>query len=177
LAVIPERMRDARDAEDALLLQNGDHPALIAAWYDVIVQRCLARVAGPSAWDVAHDAVERLLGELQRGRRYPVPFRVVVHNVVTWTLKEHWQGLPTEGPLPEDWDPAATESGFGQVEQQLDLERMFEDLPDGDRLVAKLRYLDGLEIAEIADRLGKQRNAIDQSLYRAHAALAKAVSG
>ena len=46
-------IHDARDAEDALLLQNGDHPALIAAWYDVIVQRCLARVAGPSAWDVA----------------------------------------------------------------------------------------------------------------------------
>ena len=88
-------MRDARDAEDALLLQTGDHATLIAAWYPVIQQRCLAR-AGDAGWDVAHEVVERLLAELQRGRTYAVPYRVVVHNVVTWTIKEHWQGT-TDG--------------------------------------------------------------------------------
>ena len=160
-------MRDARDAEDALLLQTGDHARLIAAWYPVVVQRCLVR-AGAAGWDVAHDVVERLLGELQRGKRYPVPYRVVVHMVIGWTLKEHFQGLPTDVPLPDGWDPAAAGGDIESLEGALDLERLFEELPEGDRSVCRLRYLDGLEIEEIARRLGKNRNAIDQSLHRAH---------
>ncbi len=32
--------------------------------------------------------------------------------------------------------------------------------------VARLRFLQGLEIDEIAEQLGKKRNAVDQSLHR-----------
>lgn len=160
-------MRDARDAEDALLLETGDHAQLIAAWYPVIIQRCLVR-AGDAGYDVAHDVVERLLAELQRGRRYPVPYRVVVHMVVKWTLGEHFQGRPTDVPLPDGWDVAVAENGFHSVEERFDLERLFEALPEGDRAVCRLRYLEGLEIAAIALRLAMQRNAVDQALYRAH---------
>ena len=163
-----ERMRDGRDAEDALYLEAGDHARLIGAYYDVIVQRSLASVPGPAGWDVAHAAIERLLGELQRGKRYSVPYRVVVHQVVTWTIKEHWQGPTTNRPLPEDWDPATVEQGFHLFEQDFDLERMFEELPRGQREACELRYLEGLEIDEIAVRLDKTRNAVDQALHNAH---------
>jgi RNA polymerase sigma factor (sigma-70 family) len=166
--VTDERMRDARDAEDALYLEAGDHARLIAAYYDVVLQRCLARVPGPSGWDVAHAAIARLLGELQRGRRYPVPYRVVVHQVVTWTIKEHWQGLPTDRPLPENWDQLTIEHGFSLFEQDFDLERLFGQLPVAQRAVCELRYRDGLEIDEIAQQLGKTRNAVDQALHNAH---------
>jgi hypothetical protein len=54
--------------------------------------------AGAAGRDVAHDVIERLLAELRRGKRYPVPYRVVVHMVTGWTLKEHFQGLPTDTP-------------------------------------------------------------------------------
>lgn len=57
--VTPGRMRDARDAEDALLLETGDHAGLLAAWHDVIVQRCLVRVRSDAAYDVAQDVCER----------------------------------------------------------------------------------------------------------------------
>lgn len=160
-------MHDARDAEDAFLLETGDHATLIAAWYPVVVQRCLVR-AREAGYDVAHDVVERLLAELRRGRRYPVPYRVVVHMVVKWTLQEHFQGLPTDRPLPDDWDESAAESGFDRFEERYDLELLFDALPDGDRDVCALRYLEGFEIEEIAARLGKKRNAVDQSLHRAH---------
>jgi RNA polymerase sigma factor (sigma-70 family) len=168
-------MRDARDAEDALLLQTGDHAQLIAAWYPVIVQRCRVR-AGAAGWDVAHNVIERLLAELQRGKRYGVRYRVVVHMVTGWTLKEHFQGLPTDAPLPEDWDLADSTDAFGEVGAEIDLELLFEELPDGDREICRLRYLDGIEIDEIGRRLGKARNAIDQSLHRAHKRLREIVS-
>jgi RNA polymerase sigma factor (sigma-70 family) len=167
MPVTSERMTDARDAEDAYLLQIGDQAALIAAWYPVVVQRCLVR-AGVAGWDVAHDVVERLLGELQRGKTYRVPYRVVVHMVIGWTLKEHFQGLPTDVPLPDGWDHADAADDFAAFEQAFDLERLFAELPVGDQAVCRLRYLEGLEIEQIASRLGKERNAIDQSLYRAH---------
>jgi hypothetical protein len=89
-------MRDARDAEDALLLQSGDHPALIAAYHEVVVQRCLIAVRSEAGYDVAQNVFERLLKELARGKRYRVPYRVVVHKVVDWTVKEHsWDVRPT----------------------------------------------------------------------------------
>ena len=99
-------MRDARDAEDALLLQNGDHAALIAAYHEIVVQRCRIAVRSDAGYDVAQNVFERLLKELARGKRYRVPYRVVVHKVVDWTVKEHFQGRPTDAPLPEGWDLA-----------------------------------------------------------------------
>jgi RNA polymerase sigma factor (sigma-70 family) len=88
--------------------------------------------------------------------------------VVKWTLGEHFQGRPTDVPLPDGWDVAVAENGFHSFEERFDLERLFEGLPDGDRAVCRLRYIEGLEIAEIALRLAMQRNAVDQALFRAH---------
>jgi DNA-directed RNA polymerase specialized sigma24 family protein len=160
-------MRDARDAEDAKLLEDGDHVRLLAAYHDVVRQRCLVRVPGDAAHDVAQDVYERLWSELQRGRRYTVPYRVVVHNVVSWTIKEHFQGRPTDVPLPEGWDPASPE-GDEVVLPELDIGALLAQLPPGDATVCRLRYVHGKEIDEIATELGKERNAVDQALWRAH---------
>jgi len=164
-------MRDARDAEDALLLQTGDYETLLAAWYPSIVQRCRIRVRGQAAWDVAQDVCVRLLGELRRGKRYTVPFRVVVVQVVKWTVKDHFAGRPTDVPLPEGWDAACGDDPIGEWESRHDLAALLDTLPPGEAEVARLRYLDGLDIEEIASRLGKARNAVDQALWRAHGKL------
>ena len=164
-------MRDARDAEDALLLETRNHAALIAAWYPVIQQRCLIR-GGAAGDDIAHDVVERLLKELARGKTYGVPYRVVVHQIVTWTIKEHWQGRPTDVALPDDWDVESTEDGYTLVDQDLDLDALFAELAPGDREVCDLRYREGLEVAEIALRLDKEPNAVSQALFRSHKTLA-----
>jgi DNA-directed RNA polymerase specialized sigma24 family protein len=68
-------MNDARDAEDARLLEEGAYGQLVESYYGVILQRCQARVRTQDAFDVAAEAVVRLLGELKRGRRYSVPTR------------------------------------------------------------------------------------------------------
>src|SRR5215217_317088 len=160
-------MHDARDAEDALLLDRGDHETLIAAYKDVVVQRCLVGTRDESGYDVAQNVFLRLWQELKRGKRYTVPFRVVVHKVVDWTLKDHFAGRSTELPLPEAWDPADESDPYGDVDAA-DLESLWADLPKGAREVLDLRYGEGLEIDEIAERLGKTRNAVDQALHRAH---------
>src|SRR5215217_4538048 len=142
-------MHDARDAEDAMLLEAGDHAALLAAYEDVVVQRCLVATRDESGYDVAQNVFVRLLRELVRGKRYTVPYRVVVHKIVDWTLKEHFAGRPTDVALPEGWDPADESDPYADVDEG-GLEALWADLPDGAREVLDLRYVQGLEIDEIA---------------------------
>src|SRR5262245_33948658 len=82
-------MHDARDAEDRRLVEAGEHQLLVESYYGVILDRCRARLRDEGhAIDVAAEVVIRLLTELKRGKTYPVPFRVVAHQVTTWKIKE-----------------------------------------------------------------------------------------
>jgi RNA polymerase sigma factor (sigma-70 family) len=169
-------MRDARDAEDALLLQNGDHAELLAAYYPMIRQRCLIKVRGDAGEDVAQNVLERLWSELQRGKRYPVPFRVVVHQVIRWTVNDHFEGRPLDVPLPEGWDVADEHDPYRPLEDDQALEVLFAPLPEGARRVLDLRYRHGLELEEIAAKLKIKRNAVDQALHRGHVRLRESIS-
>jgi RNA polymerase sigma-70 factor (ECF subfamily) len=166
-------MRDARDAEDARLLSSGDHETLLATYLDAILGRCFAAIRSPEADDVAQNVIERLWRELQSGRTYDVPFRVVVHNVVTWTIKGHFARRRGEAPLEEvdDVDPI---DPYAEWEGVHDLETLIAGLPPRQAQVARLRFLEGLEIAEIAAELGMERNAVDQALHNARAKLREA---
>ena len=161
-------MPDARDADDTRLLEEGNLAALLAKYQPVILGRCIARLRGDeAAEDVAQDVMLRLVAEFQRGKRYSVPYRVVVHQVTTWTLAEYFEGKPTDLPLPEGWDPPAP--AFSEdVERRDFLTSLFGSLGEKTRQVLELRYLLGLEIDEIAARLGVKRNAVDQALNRGH---------
>jgi RNA polymerase sigma factor (sigma-70 family) len=167
-------MPDARDAEDSRLLDANDYSRLLATYYRVVVERCRLRLADPDAYEVAHNVMERLLRELTAGRRYRVPFRVVVHQVTTWKIKE-FQTRGRVEILPEGWDPESGEDPFEAFEQDHDLALLFAGLPPRVRDVMRLRYLEGLEIGEIAERLGMTRNAVDQALHRGHATIRESV--
>jgi RNA polymerase sigma factor (sigma-70 family) len=155
-------MRD-RDAEDDALLEAGRCADLMAAYYPVILERLRLRVPRDDAYEVAHAVIERLLGELRRGRLYSVPFRVVVHNVVRWKLAEHFC-RPLHAELVEE--PAADDDPRARMEERISLEQILRDLPHREREVLEMRYLDGREIADIARSLDITRNAVDQALFR-----------
>jgi RNA polymerase sigma factor (sigma-70 family) len=167
-------MPDARDAEDTRLLDANDYSRLLATYYRVVVERCRLRLPDADAYEVAHNVMERLLRELTAGKRYPVPFRVVVHNVTTWKIKE-FQTRGRVEILPDGWDPESGEDPFQPFEQGHDLLLLFAGLPERVRAVMELRYLEGLEIGEIARRLGISRNAVDQALHRGHATIRESV--
>lgn len=157
------------DDADARHLADGEIAWLLARYEPAVRARCIARLRGDAAAeDVAQNVMLRLLTEFHRGRRWEgVPFRVVVHQVTGWTLADHFAGRPTDAPLPEGWEPGGEDPALARV----GLRELFAPLPDGARRVCELRYLLGLEIEEIAARLGMTRNAVDQSLHRAHARL------
>ena len=160
---------DARDSEDRRLLANGEHRQLVENYYGVVLNRCQARVPAQAAFDVASNVIVRLLAELARGRTYRVPFRIVVHMVTTWKIKEYY--TPEKFSQVELDERLASEDPLNGLESELDfdpdLERLLEGLPLRAREVALLRIRDDLEPAEIATKLGIDRNAVDQAWHRA----------
>jgi RNA polymerase sigma factor (sigma-70 family) len=171
-------MNHEGDAADAQLLARGDHARLLAKYEPVILGRCVAELRGSlDAEDVAQDVKLRLWRELSKGKSYAVPFRVAVHKVIGWTLRDHWEGRPTHVALPENWDAAAPDEGVEALLDRDAVSSMLDGLEGRAREVMELRYLDRLEIDQIAERLGIDRNAVDQALHRGHAKLRETLTG
>ncbi len=161
-------MHHARDAEDKRLLESGDHELLLAAYFHPVRDRCFLRLRSRDAGDeVAQQVFARLLSELRRGKRYAVPFRVVVWMVVDWMLKGFYAGAKEDGSLPEDWEPSDADA-YAEWEADHDLGLLFADLPQRQQQVLELRWRRGLEPQRIADQLGIERNAVDQALHNGH---------
>ena len=166
-------MHDARDAEDKRLLETGNHKLLLAGYFDQVRELCFLRLRDRQlAEEAAQQVFVRLLDELRRGRTYAVPFRVVVWNVVGWTCAGLTRGAKEGSSLPEDWDPAAPNAYEGW-EDEHDFGLLIADLPDRQREVLDLVYREGLSPAQVAERLGITRNAVDQALHNGHRKLAE----
>jgi RNA polymerase sigma factor (sigma-70 family) len=169
-------MHDARDAEDQRLLEAGEYSALVESYYGVIIRRCQAKVRHGDPIDVAHEVVLRLLSELKRGRRYRVPFRVVVHQVTTWKIKEHFSGGDVTEVELENWMREASTDGTRPIEELMagqGFEAMLAGLTELEQRVVRLHYDDDINFGEIAVRLGKEPNAVHQIHFRAMAKLRK----
>jgi len=112
-------------------------------------------------------APKRLVAELDRGKTYSVPFRVVVHQIVGWTIQDYFAGRRTDVPLPDDWEPELDDESDAVVSRYY-LEDLIEPLPEKTRLVMQARYLRGLEPAQIAAELQMEPNAVHQRLHDGH---------
>ena len=166
-------MHDARDTEDKRLLDEGEHALLLAAYFHPVRERCYVRLRDEDAAnEAAQQVFARLLGELRRGKTYPVPFRVVVWMVTGWALKGFYPGAKQDLMLPERWDPEAPDA-YGEWEDQHDLAALIADLPQRQQEVLALRYGEHLSHEQIAERLGTTRNAVDQALHNGHKNLAE----
>ena len=160
-----------QDAHDRELLGRGAIDELLAGYVDLIRARCRTR-CGPHGDDVAQQACLRLWRELDAGkhRKGGNQFREIVNGVVAFACKG-WEGttLGRDAPL-EEWTTEHTDSATDDVADEamtrIDVDAFVDSLPPGDGEVARLRLIELLEIDQIAERLCKTRNAVDQALFR-----------
>ena len=159
-------MRDARDAEDKRLLENGEIHLLLSGWVETISGMCVAKMRGAVGEDVAQAVCERLWKELKAGKHRDGkhPFRVIVHSVIGWVCKGWYEPGWQESEL-FDLDGAAPDETEAVI-VDLTLEQFVATLPSGDGEVGALYYLEALEPAEIAERLDKKPNAVYQAISR-----------
>ena len=167
-------MHDARDAEDQRLLGAGEFTLLVESYYGVILDRSRARVwPEAEAIAVAADVAIRLLSELKRGRSYRVPFRVVVHMLIGWKIKEHFAPAKAQEVELEEWLKEASTDSETELAGDSGFEALLADLTELEQEVLRLRYLDDLDFPEIGQRLGKKPNAVHQAHHRALTKLRK----
>lgn len=165
-------MHDARDAEDTRLLEAGEHSALVESYYGVILDRCALRLRTDfEQTEVAAEVVIRLLSELKRGRRYRVPFRVVVYKVTDWKIKEHFEPSKLSEVELGEWMHELSTEGTVPLGDEDAFEALLEGLTELEQQVLRLRYNEDLDFGEIARRLGKEPNAVHQIHFRALAKL------
>jgi RNA polymerase sigma factor (sigma-70 family) len=167
-------MHDARDAEDTRLLESGEFAALVESYYGVILDRCRIKTRREDdAVAVAAEVAIRLLSELKRGRRYRVPFRVVVHQVIKWKVKEHFSRGKIDEVELEDWLRMASTESADELEAERGFDGLIEGLTELEQEVLRLRYVEDLDFGEIARKLGKEPNAVHQIHHRALTKLRK----
>jgi RNA polymerase sigma-70 factor (ECF subfamily) len=171
-------MHDARDAEDKRLLEAGEFERLLENYVYLVREWTLVRLRDREAADeVSQRVFLRLLRELRAGKQYVVPFRVVVWKVVDFTCRGYEWGTRHDGALPTDeWDPEAP-NALAAWEDEYDVAKMLADLPERQREVLELVYLEGLGPQQVAARLGVKRNAVDQALHNGHRKLAERLGG
>ncbi len=161
-------MHDARDAEDQRLLEAGEFSLLVESYYGVILDRCRARVwPEADAIGVAAEVAIRLLSELKRGRRYRVSFRVVVHKVIGWKIKEHFAPAKAQEVELDEWLKEASTDSSSELVADSGFESLVQELTELEQEVMRMRYADYLDFPEIARKLDKEPNAVHQIHHRA----------
>src|SRR5688572_26020159 len=137
-------MHDARDAEDKRLLEAREHTQLLENYVYLVQEWVALRVRDRhAAEEVVQRVFLRLAKELDAGKSYSVPYRIVVWSVVNWTARGYEWSPKEDAPLPEEWDDVAADQ-FAAWEAEHDLGLLIADLPDGDRQVLDLIYREGL---------------------------------
>lgn len=166
-------MHDARDAEDNRLLEAKEHTQLLESYVYLVEEWVAIRVRDrQAAEEVVQRVFLRLANELAAGKRYAVPYRVVVWKVVNW-MAQGYEWSPKEAAtLPDDWDDLARDE-FEAWEAEHDLALWLADLPERDREVLDLLYREGLSPVQIAERLGIAPNAVHQATHRGHRKVAE----
>lgn len=168
------------DADLVLALRAGEARAFDAIWsrYSARVSRFFARSVGWSLPDVDDLTQEVFLSLflVHRTIEKPASLRHFVMSVTRYVLKQHLRSrrvgknvvLSLTGEMPDVATPAGSEerarearSALGRCEEILERLRMRE------RTAFLLRYLEGMSVDEIADRLEVSRSTAKRLIGRA----------
>lgn len=147
-------------------------------WLHRYLARCLRQHDAQCARDLAQEVYLRLL-RVEKGepvRNYQAYlYRIASHVVYEFKLRARQEIVSFDSEMVEDWTerpPAVAADPVGdQVNAERQLDRALAQLPAVGRAVLLLQKRDGLEYAEIAQRLGISANMVHKHLTRSLALL------
>lgn len=147
-------------------------------WLHRYLTRCLRHHDAQCARDLAQEVYLRLL-RVEKGepvRNYQAYlYRIASHVVYEFKLRARQEIVSFDSEMVEDWagrPPAIAADPIGdRVSAERQLDRALAQLPAIARAVLLLQKRDGLEYAEIAQRLGISANMVHKHLTRSLALL------
>jgi len=170
------------DTEDERLLIEAAQadPARFVELYDRHVDRVYAYVSRRAgnrsvAEDITSAVFEQALTHLPRFEWRGVPFIAWLFRIAANALADHWQqqgrdahDMPAEVP---------DEHEYKEIERRVSLFQLVNRLPEAQRQVIQMRFVEGHSIRDVAVALERSEGAVKQLQLRALASLRKGMGG
>ena len=142
------------------------------AIYAYVSRRAASR---EEAEDVTSEVFHQALANLRRFEWRGVPFAAWLMRIAANHLADRWRRNARETALPPDDE--LSDSSMEEVEQRATLYQLVDGLPDDQRRVILLRFVEQKSIKEIALDLKRSEGAIKQLQFRALAKLRAHMEG
>ena len=145
-------------------------PARFLELYDRYVDRVYAYVSRRAgsrtvAEDVTSAVFEQALTHLPRFEWRGVPFTAWLFRIAANALADHWkrEGRTSPDPPPDVPD----EREYQDLERRIGLFQLVDRLPEAQRQVIRMRFVEERSIREVAAALGRSEGAVKQLQLRA----------
>jgi RNA polymerase sigma-70 factor (ECF subfamily) len=167
--------------DDRLLIEAARaDPARFVEIYERNVDRIYAFLSRRTenravAEDITSQVFERALASMSRFEWRGLPVAVWLFRIATNALADHWRerSRHADGPPADVADPRELED----VERRIALYREVERLPDLQRQVIRMRFVEERSIREVAAALNRSEGAVKQLQLRALEHLRKSMGG
>ena len=171
----------AEDHDDRTLIEAAQaDPARFVDLYDRHFHRVYAYVirrtgVRAEAEDITSDVFERALTNLSRFEWRGVPFVAWLYRIAANALADRRRETARDSSEPPPDVPDARESD--EIERRTILFELVERLPDAQRQVIEMRFVEEKSIREIAAALDRSEGAVKQLQLRALQNLRKSMEG
>ena len=163
-------MATSTDDERELIEAAQADPARFGEVYDRHVDRVYAYVSRRAgsrsvAEDITAEVFQEALANLKRFEWRGVPFAAWLFRMAANALADHWrrQGRLADGPLPDLPD----EGEHAELERRVSLFQLVDRLPDLQRRVIEMRFVEDKSIRDVAAALDRSEGAVKQLQLRA----------
>jgi RNA polymerase sigma-70 factor (ECF subfamily) len=158
------------DDERALIEAAQGDPARFVQLYDRYVDRIYAYVSRRAgsravAEDVTSAVFEQALAHLPRFEWRGVPLNAWLFRIAANALADHWK---REGRISPDPPPdVPDEREYQDLERRVSLFQLVDRLPDVQRTVIQMRFVEERSIRDVAAALDRSEGAVKQLQLRA----------
>ena len=173
-----------KEADDRLLIEAAQRdPARFADLYEINFERVYAYVVKrvqdrAEAEDVTADVFHQALANLKRFEWRGIPFAAWLFRIAANLITDRWQRSGREMQ-----DDAVLESAqvspaeIEEVDRRATLFRLVESLPEEQKRVVLLRFVEQKSIKEVAGAIRKTEGAVKQLQFRALSTLKARMEG
>jgi RNA polymerase sigma-70 factor (ECF subfamily) len=167
--------------DDRLLIEAAQaSPARFVDIYERYVDRIYAFVSRrtenrAAAEDITSQVFEQALAAIGRFEWRGLPVAAWLFRIASNALADHWRerGRDVHEAPPDLPDPREVED----IERRIALYQYVERLPDLQRRVIRMRFVEGKSIREVAAALDRSEGAVKQLQLRALENLRKSMGG
>lgn len=171
------------DADERLLVEAAKRdPARFAELYRRNVYQVYAYVSRrvatrEEAEDITSDVFHHALENLRTFEWRGAPFAAWLIRIAAHRIIDRWRTTARETGNPITEDPVAEDPRMQDIEQRAALFQLVKRLPEDQRRVVVMRFVEEKSIREIAQELRRSEGAVKQLQFRALEKLRASVEG